>query len=135
MNTSNHSNRIDPLHVSAAQQQESNMEMEIAFCSTRSATEWDRRRQGEIIRNMDRQMSERQPSNSLQGEEGVLCPLGLLVGAPGGTGRLSRVSSGGRRGRVSNLGSLLQKLVKLCKNNQPRAHQLWMTKRSSSTHC
>lgn len=72
--------------------------------------------------------------NSLQGEESVLCPLGLFVGVPGGTGRVSRVSSGGRRGRVCSLGSLLQKLVKLCRKNQARAHQLWMKIRNNYTH-
>lgn len=77
-----------------------------------------------------------QPSSksSLQGEEGVLCPLGLLVRGRGGTGRVSRVSPGGRRSRVCSLGSLLQELVKLCRNKEARAHQLWMKTRNNYTH-
>lgn len=54
MKTSTDSNHIDPLHVRATQQQESNMEVEIAFCTTQSAMEGDRRRRlGEIIQDKD----------------------------------------------------------------------------------
>lgn len=94
-------------------------------------------RNGEDVREKSRTRGvwgQQSPDDSLQGEEGVLCPLGLLVGAPGGTGWVSGVSSGGRRGGVCGLGSLLQKPVKLCRNNQAKAHWLGMKNRNNYTH-
>lgn len=50
MKTSTDQNHMDPLHVRATQQQESNMEVEMVFCTTQSAMEGDRRRRlGEIV--------------------------------------------------------------------------------------
>lgn len=57
----------------------------------------------------------RSSENSLQCKEGVLCPLGLLVGVTRGTGGVSWVSPWGRWQSVCCLGSLLQELIKLCR--------------------
>lgn len=57
---------------------------------------------------------QRPPESSLQGKEGVLRPLGLLVGAGRGSSRVSLVRLRGRRDGVGDLCPFLKELIKLC---------------------
>lgn len=61
-----------------------------------------------------RRGDQRSPEGSLQGKEGVLRPFGLLAGAGGGSGRLSRVRPRGRRDGVDDLCPFLKELIELC---------------------
>lgn len=54
------------------------------------------------------------PEDSLQGEEGVLRPFGLLGGTGGGPGRVRWVRSRGRRDGVGDLCPFLKELIELC---------------------
>lgn len=101
------SKHVGPLHVRATLWRENDKEVEITcYNHGESARKmgaeglfWEESLRARTFRRpLERDGGS--PRTSLQGKEGVLRPLGLLVGAGGGSSRVSGVSSGGRRQRV-----------------------------------